>query len=907
MAWDVQYRNGVWLPQLDWWLDAHHPVRRSFVSHAHFDHLAPHEEVLCSEGTCRLMRDRLDACSGRPAGRRVEHILPFGHTEALTADAHVTLHPAGHIFGSAQALIVHESHGALLYTGDFKLRPGRSAERCATPRADVLIMETTFGRPHYTFPPTAEVLRDVIGFCAAALDEGETPVLFGYSLGKSQEVLSSLAEARLPVMLHPQSLRMTRIYEELGQAFPAYRSFDAREVNGHVVICPPQSPGSPFLKSIGPRRTAVLTGWAMDPGAQFRYQCDAAFPLSDHADFPDLLRFVELVQPQRVLTLHGFAAEFARTLRDRGVEAWAINQENQLEMPLAVSVPGAAAAAPRIPPAPAEGPVDAFCRFAETADAVKATPRKLEKVALLAAYLSSLDTDDAARAALYLTGRPFPQASDQRLNLGWSAMRRALLAVSGASEADWRAAYRRFADSGDAAELLLSHRPATPSTPATLGDIERFLADAAAARGPLPKIERLEQQLRALRPTEARYLLKIMSGDLRIGLKEGLVEEAVAAATQRTLDEVREANLLCGDIAAVTRAARHDALGTIALRVFHPLQFMLASPEPTAEAVLERMGAPVWLEEKYDGIRCQVHRAGARVELYSRDLHRITDQFPDLAAAATALPGDFILDGELLAWREGRALPFGELQKRLGRRGDDFFLGAEIPVSFSAFDLLWRDGESLLKHPLRERRARLSSLLQDDTGHARAPKFVPAPVQQVDDATAIEAAFLAARQRGNEGLMAKDPRSPYTPGRRGLAWVKLKKAYATLDVVVVAVEYGHGKRRGVLSDYTFAIRDDASERLLTVGKAYSGLTDVEIATLTQHFLEHTLEDHGRYRVVEPDTVIEVAFDSIQPSRRHSSGFALRFPRIARLRPDKTPAEIDTLDTCRRLAGVTAPA
>jgi DNA ligase 1 len=912
MPWDVQYRDGVWLPQIGWWLDAHHPVDRSFVSHAHFDHLAPHREVLCSEGTCRLMHDRMPET-------RIEHVLPFGQTEQLTPETRVTLYPAGHIFGSAQALLEHAQHGRLLYTGDFKLRPGLSAERCATPRADVLIMETTFGRPHYVFPPTPEVLRAILHFCQAALEEGETPVLFGYSLGKSQEVLSSLAEAHLPVMLHSQSLRITRIYEELGLTFPPYRPFAPDELSGHVVICPPQAANSAFLKMIKHRRTAVLTGWAMDAGAQYRYQCDAAFPLSDHADYHDLLRYVELVEPKQVLTLHGFASDFARTLRDRGIEAWAISQDNQLEMALAIS--SGASAVPTIDTAEnqptLEAPTaNAFAKFAATAEAVKATPKKLEKIAILSGYLSSLDPDDAARAALYLTGRSFAQSSDQRLNLGWSAMYRAVLAVTGANEASWRAAYRRFADSGDAAELLLQRartgRPigssdvATPGpdlrasatnshgTAATLAEIEMFLAAAAAARGPVPKIELLERQLRRLTPSEAKYLLKIMSGDLRIGLKEGLVEEAIAASTDQPVTSVREANMLCGDITTVVRAARAATLDTITLRVFNPLQFMLASPEPTAEALLERLGAPLWLEEKYDGIRCQLHRQDGRAELYSRDLHRITDQFPDLAREALALPADCIIDGELLAWREGRAMPFAELQKRLGRRGDDFFLGAEIPVSLSAYDLLWLDGRSLLKEPLRERRRLLEQLIK---GHS----FHLAPVQQVATVVDIEAAFLRARQRGNEGLMAKDPISPYTPGRRGLAWLKLKKAYATLDVVVVAVEYGHGKRRGVLSDYTFAVRDEATDRLLTVGKAYSGLTDAEIASLTQHFLEHTIEDHGRYRVVEPDTVLEIAFDSIQPSKRHNSGFALRFPRIARIRTDKTPAEIDTLETCRRLA------
>ena len=730
------------------------------------------------------------------------------------------------------------------------------------------------------------------------------------------------------------------------------------------------------------RRTAVITGWAMDPGAIYRYQCDAAFPLSDHADFPDLLRFVEAVQPQRVLTLHGFAQDFARTLRERGIEAWAIGEDNQLEFgglrsaDFGMRMGGSAGAAtgsetlggafrsektsdraeagrksippldedtPNSPCATADTP-HCFLRFAQVAEQVRATPKKLEKIELLRAYLAELSPDDAALAALFFTARPFPQSDGRVLTMGWSVIKRAVLEVAGMTEADYRTAYHRFADAGDAAEALLANRPrakchlmddTTSGAPrvellsaergqakchplddtllggadggggtrggrdseagATLAEIGELFAAIAAARGPTAKLDLFQVRLASLTPLEAKYLVKIVTSDLRIGLKEGLVEEAIAAAGGQPIEAVREANMLSGDIAEVTRAARTDRLASIQLRVFNALQFMLASPEPTAEAILARLAPPVWLEEKYDGIRCQVHKQGQRAELYSRDLKRITDQFPDLARAAESIAGDFIIDGELLAWRDGRALPFAELQKRLGRKGDDFFLGAEIPVSVSCYDLLWLDGRTLLKEPLAVRRGLLERLLEVDH------KFVLAPVQQATTAIEVEAAFLAARQRGNEGLMAKDPQSTYTPGRRGLAWLKLKKAYATLDVVVVGVEYGHGKRRDVLSDYTFAIRDPEHDRLLTVGKAYSGLTDVEIAALTEHFLANTIAVHGRYREVVPDTVLEIAFDTIQPSQRHQSGFALRFPRIARIRTDKTPAEIDTLEACRKLA------
>ena len=330
MPWDVQQRRGLWLPQTGWCLDSRVAVDRSFVSHAHSDHIAAHREIICSAATARLLRTRL-------SGSRVEHILPFGHAEPLSVGTTVTLHPAGHVLGSAQCLLTHESHRTLLYTGDFRLRPGVAAEPCATPHADVLIMETTFGLPKYVFPPAIEVFTAIERFCRDALADGVTPVLAAYSLGKSQELLLGLAAAQLPVMLHASAFKLTQIYEELGVTFPPYHPFDGPSVAGHVVICPPWAGGAAFLQALPKRRIAAVTGWALDRGAIYRYQCDAAFPLSDHADFPDLLAFVERVQPRLVYTVHGFAQEFARTLRTRGIEAWALGADNQLELALGKS------------------------------------------------------------------------------------------------------------------------------------------------------------------------------------------------------------------------------------------------------------------------------------------------------------------------------------------------------------------------------------------------------------------------------------------------------------------------------------------------------------------------------------------------------------------------------------------
>jgi len=902
MAWDVQYRNGLWLPQIGWWLDAHFPTPRAFVSHAHFDHLAAHGEVICSEGTARLMQARLPA-------ERTYRALPFGQTVPLNDGATLTLHPAGHIFGSAQCLISHPEHGRLLYTGDFKLRPGLSAEPCTTPPADVLIMETTYGRPQYIFPPTETVLEQIRRFCAETLQDGDTPVLFGYSLGKSQELLSALTQAGLPVMLHPQTARMTAVYEELGVRFPPYRTFAEPEAARHVVLCPPQSPQSAFLRRLPRRRTATITGWALDASIRFRSGCDAAFPLSDHADFHDLLRMVECVQPRRVLTLHGFAADFARTLRERGIDAWAVNEDNQLEIPLGPSTTPAIEIRPSLatPPPPhhvevvAAQPLatDAFARFAQTAEDLRGLAGRSEKVAHLACYLRSLATADAAIAARSFTAHPLARTDERTLQVGWSLIRRAVLEVARASPDDFRRTYARLGDSGETAEALLGGR--TVHRPRSLQEIAGFFDVLAATPGPAQKLTLLQDCLRDLAPVEAKYLIKILTGDLRIGLRDGLVEEAIALACEQADETVRDAVMIAGDLGAVMTAARNGALGELRPVLHHPIGFMLASPEPDARSIIERLGAPVWIEEKYDGIRCQLHASPERAELFSRDLRRITAQFPELAEAARRLGDTAVIDGELLAWRDGRALPFAELQRRLGRRGDDFFLGTEIPVSLSCYDLLHLGSESLLRLPLAERRARLEALLADRPGRAPLPALTLAPVRRVHSVEEIELAFNAARRRGNEGLMAKNPASAYTPGRRGLAWLKLKKAAATLDVVVVAVETGHGKRKAVLSDYTFAIRDDESDRLLPVGKAYSGLTDAEIARLTEHVLDRTLEIDGRRRTVVPDTVLEVAFDAINPSPRHASGFALRFPRIVRIRDDKTIADIDTLSTCRRLA------
>jgi Cft2 family RNA processing exonuclease len=327
MSWCIESARGIFLPAIGWHLDVTRVAARSFVSHAHSDHIARHHVSLCTAATARLMRARL---RGR---RRGEITLGFGEDYRLEDGTRVVLHPAGHILGSAQFWAENDA-GSLLYTGDFKLRAGGAAEPCATPQADTLIMETTFGLPRYIFPPDDEVRAAIVDFCRYALHDGVVPVMFAYTLGKTQQLLSILRGSGLPIMLDREARKLTLIYEELGMQFDPHEELDADRAAGHVVICPPSGARAVSLRRIEPCRTAIVTGWAMDRATMYRSRCNAAFPLSDHAGFDDLLAFVERVRPKRVFTVHGFAAEFAATLRARGLEAWALGRENQLDLNL---------------------------------------------------------------------------------------------------------------------------------------------------------------------------------------------------------------------------------------------------------------------------------------------------------------------------------------------------------------------------------------------------------------------------------------------------------------------------------------------------------------------------------------------------------------------------------------------
>ena len=694
-----------------------------------------------------------------------------------------------------------------------------------------------------------------------------------------------------------------------------------------------------------------------------------------------------------------------------------------------------------------------------------------EEIGRIAGARTPAELEDAGRFAMYLAGLQFAEADMRKLNAGGALLSKALLRVSGAPDAALTAAYRRHGDLGAAAFDLLVPKdagkllaPKDAGKPAvvTYAEVAEAFAGMAVAKTTAIRAELVERLLGRATAVEAKYLLKLMLGDMRIGVKQALVEEAIAMASGAEVGAVRHAVMLEADLAGAVRRAFEGTLAEARMRLFHPLGFMLASPvetpeeaierftakppkpekpgpkvkpgpeekpspkvksgpkvkpgrgrraeaalvqdgaseefaeasqldtialapgaeeepvaeaaaaavqetvsspepgpEPSLEPILESIVEPIvaFLEDKYDGMRAQIHcgdpEQPGRVAIYSRNREDITESFPELVEAfaqvgqmteggMSGVVGGLILDGEILGWdlAQARALPFAVLGQRIGRKRVSNEVRRQIPVVFMAFDLMFAEGGLQLELPLRERRNRLEALAEElseivcsplegaelhQPKGKTAPKFpsgqgalflsredapeiasgrqpgtspgvnrlLLSPSRLVESAADIDRAYADARARANEGVMLKAANSAYLPGRRGLAWVKLKRELATLDVVITGAEFGSGRRAQFLSDYTFAVRGAGGE-LVNVGKAYSGVTDAEIAELTEWLKAHTLEDFGHFRTVEPEIVLEVAFNNIMRSDRHASGYALRFPRILRIRTDKPLQEIDSV-------------
>jgi DNA ligase-1 len=567
-----------------------------------------------------------------------------------------------------------------------------------------------------------------------------------------------------------------------------------------------------------------------------------------------------------------------------------------------------------------------FLRFCETAERVGATTKRLEKAAALKDYFETLSDEDLVLAARFFAGQAFSLRDQRTTNIGGAALYKA---ISAATTIDVEELKRLTVVSGDLGDTAAKIFQSETAAGYSLRDVANFIETVSETSGTKAKTALLIDFLKPANNLEAKYIIKILSGDLRIGLLEGAVEDAIARMFEAPVGKVQWTNMLTGDIGETALLFRSGKADAARMRFFHPIKFMLASASDLDD-VAKRMPDAFVVEDKFDGIRAQAHIApqsvpGAvatelnadknpvatapgtdssqiRVALFSRTLDEITNSFPELVEPLSKLienqPGGIILDGEILPVKDDRILPFQDLQKRLGRKTVSEEILRQTPTAFVAYDCLFGDGRILINEPFAARRKILESLSFDNQFARLTESKIFTEVAKLDEE------FDAARTRGNEGLMVKNSSSPYKPGKRGRDWLKIKRALATLDVVVTAVEVGNGRRSRFLSDYTFAVRaSETDATLLNVGKAYSGLTDAEIQELSEWFTAHTLQQfaHGKVRIVEPRIVLEVTFDRVQPSPRHKSGYALRFPRILRIRTDKPVEEIDTLETVKRLS------
>jgi DNA ligase-1 len=534
-----------------------------------------------------------------------------------------------------------------------------------------------------------------------------------------------------------------------------------------------------------------------------------------------------------------------------------------------------------------------FARLCEALEKARATSSRNAKVAAIAEALrdagssGTLELRTAVRVAL---------GDLSRLGVGWRALAGALAARLGeTNDAAIVEATRRLGDLGSAAEELIEKKGvAAGHAPLLLADIAAMVDGLRAATSRARRAALITAALSRSSALEAKFLVKALSGELRIGAAPGVVLLSIAKAFDAKEGDVRRAHGLVADLAEVAVLALEKRLDGANVRPGRPLAFMLATPIETVKTPVDF--GNVVAEEKLDGVRAQVHVHDADVTIFARGLERVDNTFPEVARAFAGVRREMVLDGEILGiGADGRPRPFQALQMRLGRKKPSAELLELVPVTFVAFDVLVNGDEVLVDKPWTERRAVLEAIAKEI---GPRPAFTTKEVWTVADATALDEAFDRARKNGNEGLVLKRTDALYEAGKRGQAWLKVKKATATLDVVVTAAEQGHGGRAGVISDYTFAVWKEGT--LVDVGKAYSGLTDVEIAELSRHFTETTLEQRGGWRKVAPDVVLEVGFDGIQRSERHASGFALRFPRILKIRTDKTIEDCDTLETVEAL-------
>jgi DNA ligase-1 len=546
-----------------------------------------------------------------------------------------------------------------------------------------------------------------------------------------------------------------------------------------------------------------------------------------------------------------------------------------------------------------------FKSLAGLLEKVEATKKRLEIIDMTANFLRSLDTKEVEPAVSMILGRAFPKWNQKTLDVSWITLSGILQRITGV---DWDVFRETFTGTGDVGAAVkavfektkVKKQAVLLEKTLTITEVRRLLQSIAGAIGSGSR-EKKERLIAALlsqaSPVEAKYLVKIFVGEMRTGLYEGLMEQAVAKAFDVPLAIVQKASMALGDIgevAAIAKTEGKERLSQVGFQVFRPVKLMLAQTADDVSHALAEHGGRTAFEYKYDGARVQIHKRGDEVRVFSRRLTDVTRSLPEVVEAVkdNIKADETIVEGEIIAVDDvGSPIPFQHLMRRFKRVHKVRSIAEKIPVKLYLFDVLYLNGESLISLPYVQRR----KVLAENAGG------IPLTKQIVTDKKACAAGFLKeAMDAGHEGLMAKKLDSPYTPGTRGKRWFKIKPVLEPLDLVITAAEYGYGRRHGWLSDYYLAARDAATGGFLTVGKTFKGLTDAEIIEMTRKLKELTVRQERHRVVVLPKIVVEVAYNEIQKSPKYKSEMALRFARITRIRDDKSPEDADTIEKVREI-------
>jgi len=529
-----------------------------------------------------------------------------------------------------------------------------------------------------------------------------------------------------------------------------------------------------------------------------------------------------------------------------------------------------------------------FKDLAELAMSIASKSSRKDKVALVSDLIRKADPEEAYKALLILTGKIFPPSDPRELNVSWATLWKVVSSLSNRAEP-------AGVDAGELVRSLIEQKnkkqTALLEEPLTVEEVYKILEAISEVEGPGSKGKR-EAMLSIFSradPSEAWLLANAIIGETRLGLNEGLLIESIAQAYGLRREDVERAVMVMGDPYEIVRRGGKLEFEPV---LFRPLKPMLAQSSESVKAAIEELGRCA-LEYKLDGVRVQVHKKGSEVRFFSRRMSDVTKSLPEVSehVRAGVRAEEAILEGELIAERDGRPLPFQTLIRRFKRSRLDLRLIEEIPLKLYVFDLILLDGSSYLRRPYVERREELEGIIDD-------PVYIVRSLVTSDPDEGMKFMNEALRE-GHEGIIAKKLNSPYIPGVRGRNWLKVKEANS-LDLVIVAAERGYGRRHLWYSDYYLAARDDASGEFLIVGKTFKGLTDEEFEWITEKLEEIAIKKEGKLIYVKPKIVVEVSFNEVQKSPKYRSGFALRFARITRIRYDKGPEEADTIDRVREI-------